>query len=480
MLDTIFLKKESPLVGMMGGGPVGPLGISRGATGPSYPDDTYWISVASKGNYGEEYTESLDWDNDGNIYVSSIRYNAAGQGQKGESITSYAVDGTRNWQKVQYRSGIPMESRVVTAELDDDHIYTAGQSNAGLFISKFNKSDGTVDWRRNIGSSSNSNNYPLAAAMGSDGNPIFIIRWNEGADEQMYISLDESNGSTNWSTLVTKNAGSSNTYVIYSQFPKIDSSGNIHSVVYAVTSSGHPNYISSVVKHNSSGVLQSISDYKTSYPNEDKFNDLAIDGSGNKYIAARYTTSGGRVKTCVLKVNSSDVIQWQTKIESSNNAVYPDQIEITPDKSEVVVKFGDRQSPVQYAMVKLKTSDGTEVWNRKFGVSGLDLYGSYGTMRLNRNGNIVLNTFFQTGGNAFTVVAQLPGDGSLTGNYTASGHPQFSWAANTNVTVTASQTIFAKQGSSIFSSGSVTPSNAAYSSVTLANNVQTFSNVAVS
>ena len=42
MLDNTFNKKESPLVGMMGGGPGGPLGISGGATAdPTYVDDVF-------------------------------------------------------------------------------------------------------------------------------------------------------------------------------------------------------------------------------------------------------------------------------------------------------------------------------------------------------------------------------------------------------------------------------------------------------
>ena len=182
---------------------------------------------------------------------------------------------------------------------------------------------------------------------------------------------------------------------------------------------------------------------------------------------------------CVLKVNSSDAIQWQTSIVSSSNALYPEQIEITPDESAVVLRVDDRQSSSANAFVRLNTSDGTEVWKRQLTCSGVDLPGSSGRMRLNRNGNIINNTYYSSGGQTYTVVAQLPGDGSLTGNYTASGHPQFSWSASTNITVTASQSIWTKQSSSAFSAGSVTPSNNAYSNVTQVNNVQTFSKVDV-
>ena len=42
MIENSFHKKESPLVGMMGGGPGGILGISGGATeDPTYVDDVF-------------------------------------------------------------------------------------------------------------------------------------------------------------------------------------------------------------------------------------------------------------------------------------------------------------------------------------------------------------------------------------------------------------------------------------------------------
>ena len=475
-------RKESPMISLvsLGGGGTG---LALGGASGGYPADTFWISVASRGNWDNEYTEKLDWDNEGNIYVNSIRYNAGGVGYKGGSFFKHLVDGSVDWQKVQYKSATPygMESRVVTAELDGDHIYTAGQSDSGCYVCKINKSDGTVDWRRTIGSNTNPNNNPMAAAMGSDGNPIFIIRWNEGADQQLYLSLNASDGSSNWSTFITRNAGSSETNTLDTCHPKIDSSGNIHSVVYGRPA--HPNYYSAVVKHNSSGVLQSITDYQTSSTSEDKFTDVAIDSSGNKYIAARYYTGSGNINSSVIKVNSSDVIQWQTTIVASGNACYPEQIEMTLDESGVIIKLDDRRaSPGNvHSFVRLNTSDGSQVWRRYFyGASPANsISGSRGRMRLNRNGNIIFNTYYSDG-QTYTITAQLPSDGSLTGSYTPSGYPALSWAENTALTVTDSVSLWTKQSSSIFSSGSVTPTNAAYSNVTLANNVQVFTKVDVS
>ena len=65
-------------------------------------------------------------------------------------------------------------------------------------------------------------------------------------------------------------------------------------------------------------MLQSISDYQTSSPAEDLFGDIAVDSSGNKYVSFRYNTGSGNNYVGVMKLNSSDVIQWQKAAQGSN------------------------------------------------------------------------------------------------------------------------------------------------------------------
>lgn len=474
MLD--WNKKEKPLLGLLGSG--GGLGyLAGGASG--YPPDTFWISEAAKGSWDSEYIEDIAGDNEGNIYVASIRYNAGGSGYKGASIVKHAVDGTVSWQKVNYKTASPysMELRCVTADADGDHVYISGQADSGLFVTKINKSDGTVDWRRQLGGGS-ANDIPSSMVMGSNGNLIVIGKMSTTSNSQGYFSLNESDGTTDWDISVKKTSGTTVTNNTTSH-AKVDSSGNIHSLVWGDT--GHPNYYNAIVKHNSSGVLQSISDYKSSYSNEDYFGDIAVDSSGNKYISYRYITgSGQQMRVGVMKVNSSDVIQWQKGIDSSPNYISPEQIEVLPEDAGIIMRIDDRQNQgdsgdSKCTFVRFDTS-GNVVWKRQFGItnpSGTDVAGSAGKMRLNRNGNIIFCTRFSVSGDVYTVVAQLPADGSLTGSHTV-GSRTYEWAANTRLSF-STQSGFSKQGSSIFSGEANSNANAAYdSNMTTANNVQTF------
>ena len=462
------------LLSLGGGGTGTALG---GGAGALYPADTYWISEASRGSWDNEYVEDLVGDNQGDIYVVSIRYNGGGTGYKAPSIVKHAVDGTVTWQKVitKNASPYPVEVRAIGAEFDGDHIYHAGQSDDGMYIAKMNKSDGTVDWTRKI-DGTNSNNMPIGIAVASNGNPIMMARMNTDGDRQLYSNHNISDGSFSSRVSVQRTNGGSSTFLSQCT-PKLDSSGNLHSTVWGRQT--HPQYYNGVVKHNSSLVLQSISDYQTSSPAEDMFGDVAVDSSGNKYVSFRYNTGSGNNYVGLMKLNSSDVIQWQ-KAAQGANYITCDEVAVTPDESGVIVCFEDRQGQggsgnTMKTFVKFDLS-GNVIWKRQFGITGVNLSGT-APMRLNRNGNIIFNSYFTTNSQTFTITAQLPGDGSLTGTYTL-GSRTYEWEANS--LSFSSVSAWTKQASSVFASVTNSSANAAYPAQTLINNVQNFTKVTVS
>lgn len=471
-----FYKKEKPLSSLvaMGGGS---FGLFNKSAGGLYPPDTYWISEAARGSWDNEYVEDLVGDNQGDIYVVSIRYSGGGTGYKTPSIVKHAVDGTVTWQKVitKNASPYPVEVRAIGAEFDGDHIYHAGQSDDGMYIAKMNKSDGTVDWTRKI-DGQNSNNMPIGIAVASNGNPIMMARMNSDNDKQLYSNHNTSDGSFSSRVMVQRTNGGSSTFLSQCT-AKLDASGNLHSTVWGRQT--HPQYYNGVVKHNSSLVLQSISDYQTSSPAEDLFGDIAVDSSGNKYVSFRYNTGSGNNYVGLMKLNSSDVIQWQ-KAAQGANYITCDEVEVTPDESGVIVCFEDRQNQggsgnQMKTFVKFDLS-GNVIWKRQFGITGVNLNGT-APMRLNRNGNIIFNSYFTANSQTYTITAQLPGDGSLTGTYTL-GSRTYEWEANSLSFSTVSA--WTKQASSVFASTTNSSANAAYPAQTLINNVQTFTKVTVS
>ena len=474
MLD--WNKKEAPVLGLLGSG--GGLGYLAGGVS-GYPADSFWISEAARGSWGNEYTGDIAGDDEGNVYVVAWRYDAGGSGRTGMSVAKHTVDGTVSWQNVQYpsSSGGIGEGTGVIAEASGDHIYLISESSAGACMHKMNKSDGTVDWRRLLGEG-NSNDKTTSLVMRSDGNVNCIVRMDTDSGRSAYFNINESNGAYVWQTSVKK-TNQNTTRSQTTMHMKVDSSDNIHSLVWATDSNNE--YINAIVKHNSSGILQSISDYSSSTNEElDYFADIAVDSLGNKYISYSYNTGSILVggswtaspnKVGIMKVNSSDVIQWQKEINSSTENIDPRQIEVMPGDAGIIMRIVDDHGDDKCSFVRFDMS-GNVVWKRQFGISGINLVAQDGKMRLNRNGNIIFNTYFNVaGGLKYTVVAQLPSNGSLTGNHTV-GSRTYNWSANTTLSFTTHSAW--NKTSSIFSSETNSDSNAAQSSITLANNVQTF------
>ena len=74
MLDNTFNKKESPLVGMMGGGPGGPLGISGGsASDPTYVEDVFSTFVYDGTGSAQTITNGIDLSGEGGLVWAKVR-----------------------------------------------------------------------------------------------------------------------------------------------------------------------------------------------------------------------------------------------------------------------------------------------------------------------------------------------------------------------------------------------------------------------
>ena len=116
---------------------------------------------------------------------------------------------------------------------------------------------------------------------------------------------------------------------------------------------------------------------------------------------------------------------------------------------DIVSRFEDRTANTAVVLTRHQP-DGTLVWKRRIKHNSWALSTSPGRMKITANGNILVS-FSQSGGNNTTIVAQLPGDGSLTGT-----HGNWIWEDPSDVTADETMTNWSKQGSSIFSNGSTT------------------------
>ena len=447
-------------------------GVSRIVLGGGGDDDLYWINQrAMGGQWDNEYTESVDVDDDGNVYVTSIRYDTFDSGYKGSSLVKLNSEGALQWQKcltynIPGDRTYPFEGRTVSVNSDGSSIYVTGQGDLGMLVLRYTAS-GVVAWAYKLGGA-NPNNVSYRTGITSSGDLLIQGRDAENSDHT-FITKIAPNGSLTFHSPIGKTSGDS-TALVYNSKPEVDSSGNIH---FVIKDNASPT--PAVVKYNSSGVLQTVSDYSSDNTNEDYFSDMVVDSSGNKYIVYRRRHAGSNLnRGGVLKLNSSDAVQWGSDIFSSANAIYPKTISIH-SSGDIISCFDDRRSN-SAAIITRHQSDGTLVWKREFRHSTYSMFSSASEVVLNPNGNIVLNTYFNTGAASFNVLpvtAQLPSDGSLTGTYN-----NFIWADATSISET-SYSSWSKDSSSIFSAKSSTKTLSAFTNYTVGNNilVETVTNV---
>lgn len=226
----------------------------------------------------------------------------------------------------------------------------------------------------------------------------------------------------------------------YCQDMTIDSSGNVYTCGFNLYSPGewfnpeagqwepYYSYQMIVAKYNSSGVLQWQRYYQkppTDPPNngDERPNRIAVDGSGNVYVAGKFTGRPG-----IVKFNSSGTLQWQFTM--NDGALVAGLAVTSAGDVYASVRWSDQRG---WVVAKFNTS-GTLQWQRQFswGVGGIL---ATKALTLDSAENVI-------------VVGNPDGTGDyITAKYNSSGTLQWqknlsSAGAPTNVCVDASNNIY--------------------------------------
>ena len=141
---------------------------------------------------------------------------------------------------------------------------------------------------------------------------------------------------------------------------------------------------------------------------------IAVDGSGNVYIAGRTSSAGaGSYDALIVKYNADGVIQWQRTLGASSTDA---GLAIAVDGSGNVYVHGYAflsSGSADFLTVKYNTS-GTLQWQRTLdNSSGVTNAIGY-AVSVDNSGNIYVGG---GGASGKCLIAKLPADGSMTGTY---------------------------------------------------------------
>ena len=261
------------------------------------------------GGTGNERGRVVAVDASRNVYVAGFT-TSAGAGYDDALIAKYNSAGALQWQRML--GGTGYENAYAMGIDSSNNVYVIGATIVGspsydVLIAKYN-SAGTLQWQRTLSSAEAEVGY--GGAVDSSGNVYvtgFTAAAGTGYDDALIAKYD-TNGTLQWQRMLGGAADD------YGYGAAVDSSGNVY--VGGYTNSGGNALI--LVKYNSAGTLQWQRTLRGT--GTDVGSGVAVDSSDNVYVVG-YTTSEGAGGSDILlaKYNSAGTLQWQRLLGGSGS-----------------------------------------------------------------------------------------------------------------------------------------------------------------
>ncbi len=175
----------------------------------------------------------------------------------------------------------------------------------------------------------------------------------------------------------------------------LDNSGNVYVAGKSYNSSTGNDYV--LLKYNSSGVPQWVRRYNGPSNADDHINAMAIDNSGNVYVTGESVGHGADF--CTIKYNSAGDSVWVRRYDGGDNSVPNDEAySIAVDSSGNVYVMGyTTLYPQQHDIAAIKyNSTGVQQWIRIVGPNQFTSDSPWGTIKVDASGNVYVATDIYT------------------------------------------------------------------------------------
>ena len=288
--------------------------------------------------------------------------------------------------------------------------YTASSGEGGYdaIIAKYDNS-GTIQWQRTLGGTGDDRGYGIA--VDSSGN-VYIIGYTDnsgtGSNDALIAKYD-TDGLFKWQRTFGNPNVNVNLNVENGVDIAVDGSGNVY-ISGSTNSSGAGDYDAFIAKYNTSGTL--LWQRTLGGANADVGYDIAVDSSGNVYIAG-YTQSAGAggQDVFIAKYNTDGDYQWQRSLGDTSD----DQgwsIAVDGSGNVYITGYTNSSGAGSYDILIAKyDTTGAYQWQRTLGSTAND----QGTgVAVDGSGNVYIIAY--TAGYDI-VMAKLPTDGTYTGTY---------------------------------------------------------------
>lgn len=298
-------------------------------------------------------------------YIYQTGYETASGNTYGALMQLSRTNAQTQWSKRIRNSGTSYARGVAADSSDNSYVFgdTTFSRNGGVLV-QYN-SGGTLQWQNQVGGGGTSADAidPRGLALDSSNNVYITGAGGASGTNSIFLIKSNSSGTLQWQRQLVFSDQSRGVGV------KTDSSGNIYIGGWAIIS-GTQCIVT--VKYNSSGTLQwqrQMAYAQAAAPGQNNTSSvIAVDSSGNVYVAGdTYVTPVGW-RWAILKYNSSGTLQWQREFypTSTNADFYANSIAVDNLGSFIISSFGASKSwavqlPVTGALTGSYTVGGTAV-----------------------------------------------------------------------------------------------------------------------
>ncbi len=334
-----------------------------------------WVARYNGMGNGTDYGRAVGADPSGNVYTTGYSYN----GSNYDIVTvKYNSSGVQQWA-VTYNSPYNSTDYPYAIYVDaSGNVYVAGYTyntsgNVDMLTLKYNTS-GTLQWNRLFNGSSNSSDYGYDITVDASGN-VYTAGYayninNSVSSPDMEVVKYNSAGTLQWARAYNDPNNSSD----YGRAVAVDGSGNVYIAGYGYyNNTSYPDAL--IAKFNSAGVFQWVGVYATSLNYSDYGYDVAVDGSGNVYLGGySYITSTSNADFIIVKYNTSGTQLWMRNWNGPQNYYdYGYYIKCNTAGDVWMAGYGYYSSSSSYDLELVKyNASGTFQWAANYN-------GTYGT-----------------------------------------------------------------------------------------------------
>ncbi len=275
----------------------------------SSPTQLWESRYNGPGNGYDCPAKSTAVDGDGYVYVTGY---SLGSGTNFDCATiKYNSNGDTVWVRRYNGTANGDDNGLALAVDGASNVYMAGYSqNSGAdmdyLIIKYN-SAGVEQWVSSYNGSGNGDDCARSVAIDGEGN-VYVTGYSTGVGTgRDYATVKyNSAGAFQWAA----SYNGSEDWNDYAQKVAVDGSGNVYVAGYATNVTSSRDFV--IIKYNPAGEVQWTAVFNCPiYNSDDYLTSMAIDGSGNVYVAG-YTYCGGNLSYnyTTVKYNTAGAEQW--------------------------------------------------------------------------------------------------------------------------------------------------------------------------